>query len=171
VHVDGRVLGRHDGIVNFTVGQRRGLGIAAGEALFVVRLESARRAVVVGPRAALGIGRLLLGGVNWLGDAPLEAAAAERLGLHVRIRSSQPPQPATLLATGPGTAAVVLAEPEHGVAPGQACVFYENDRPGARVLGGGWIRSTEASGVDAPDTCRSAPETPAMQDRAARTSM
>lgn len=132
VDTEGRVLGRHDGIIHFTVGQRRGLGLAAGVALYVVRLEPATGRVVVGPREALWRERLTLRAVNWLGDGefPLEAG-----GIHVKLRSTQEPVPAMLRRQGETTAEVTLAIPESGVAPGQACVFYD----GERVLGGGWI--------------------------------
>jgi len=127
---DGTVLGRHDGIVHFTVGQRKGIGIAAPEPLYVLRLEPETRRVVVGPLAALGTRRVRLGAVNWLGaDAP---RAEQRVS--VKLRSAQPPVPATLTLAGAAGEAV-LDEPAFGVAPGQACVFYD----GGRVLGGGWI--------------------------------
>jgi tRNA-specific 2-thiouridylase len=138
-HVDGRVLGRHGGIVHYTVGQRRGLGLAAAEPLYVVRLDAGRREVVVGPRESLATRRLGLRDVNWLGDAPLGPAGTE---VAVRIRSSAPLQPATVYAEG-AQVNVVLAGAEHGVAAGQACVFYADASPRARVLGGGWIASAE----------------------------
>ena len=132
VDLDGRVLGRHDGIVHFTVGQRRGIGIAAGEPLYVVRLEPDSRRVVVGPRPALLRDRLRVRDLNWLGDGD-GPAAGERV--RVKLRSTQPLAAARIHPTGLGTAEVVLDEAEPGVAPGQACVFYAGDR----VLGGGWI--------------------------------
>ncbi|MGE0747029.1 MAG: tRNA 2-thiouridine(34) synthase MnmA [Rhodospirillales bacterium] len=133
VHVDGRVLGRHDGLIHFTVGQRRGLGLAAPEPLYVVRLEPAARRVVVGPKAALGRDRFALHGVNWLGAGA--APPAGGIDLAVRIRSTRPPAPARVAGGPDGTATVVLQTPEPAVSPGQACVFYD----GTRVLGGGWI--------------------------------
>jgi len=141
VHVDGRVLGRHEGIVHFTVGQRRGLRIAAAEPLYVVRIDAALRRVVVGTREALYTRRLVLRDVNWLGDVPLPAAR-QHAGQHVaaRIRSTSPLQPATVYHDG-GRVCVELGEGEHGVAPGQACVLYADTGPRARVLGGGWIES------------------------------
>jgi len=145
VHVDGRVLGRHAGIINFTVGQRRGIGIAdpqgGGEPLYVVRLDPARRRVIVGPKPALAAVAMSLRDVNWLGAAP---AAGEGLGVAVKVRSTTPAVPATAFAADEG-ARVAFAEPQYGVAPGQACVFYDGDR----LLGGGWIARTEAAAIAA----------------------
>ena len=138
VHLDGRVLGRHDGVLHYTVGQRRGLGIGGTvEPLFVLRLDPDRREVVVGPREALGRSLFLVREVNWLGDTPFEAAPAGGWPVEVRVRSTRPPHPARLHPTGPDSARVELAGAEEGVAPGQACVFYAEE--GTRVLGGGWI--------------------------------
>lgn len=142
VHLDGRVLGRHDGVVNFTVGQRRGIGVATGEPLYVIHLDAAGRRVVVGPREALATRRLILRDVNWLGDRPLSALPGDGLDVHVRVRSTRPPRAAVLAVTG-GRLIVELAEDETGVAPGQACVFYGGAGAGARVLGGGWIERAE----------------------------
>ncbi len=124
VHVDGRHLGRHDGIINYTIGQRKGLKIAGPEPLYVVRLDAARNEVVVGPRDCLRTHGLVLRNINWLGDEPFAQAACDGLRIFARIRSSQPPQPATLFAEADGTATVVLEDGEDGVAAGQACVFY-----------------------------------------------
>ncbi|HWA45551.1 MAG TPA: tRNA 2-thiouridine(34) synthase MnmA [Hypericibacter adhaerens] len=140
VHVDGRLLGRHGGLLNYTVGQRRGIGISEsqvdGEPLYVVRLEPARRRLVVGPKAALGITAVRLGAVNWLGSIP---AGGEGEAVEVKLRSMSAPVPARLWLDGQGGARVDLDQPQLGVAPGQACVFYR----GSRVLGGGWIRRNE----------------------------
>ena len=141
VHVDGRVLGRHGGIMNFTVGQRRGLGIADGEALYVVRLDPEKKTVIVGPRAALRCRRIRLKDVNWLGGEDI--AAAEGAEIFVRIRSTRPPARATLHVSGQQVG-IALLEDEFGVAPGQACVFYERAGAGARVLGGGVIARQDA---------------------------
>lgn len=147
VHVDGRRLGRHDGIINYTVGQRRGIRIPSPEPLFVVRLDAANNEVVVGPRQALETAALLLKGVNWLGDEPLEEAAANARAVHVRVRSSQPTQPAILTSAEDGSIKVVLSEGQQGIAAGQACVFYADGSDAARVLGGGTIVKTlRASG-------------------------
>jgi tRNA-uridine 2-sulfurtransferase len=135
VGLDGTVLGRHDGIINFTVGQRRGLNIGGqDEPLFVVRLEPAAARVVVGPKAALAADTVQLGEVNWL---DLSAAQAIDRPVTVKLRSAQPPLSARLTATGAGTARLALDEPVfNGVAPGQAGVVYDGDR----LIAGGWIR-------------------------------
>ena len=142
VHVDGRVLGRHDGIINFTVGQRRGLKIPAAEPLFVVRLDPATNDVIVGPRSALATAGLVLRNTNWLGDTPVTEAARDGLAVYVRLRSSQAPRPATLFSDDKGNCEVVLSDGEEGIATGQACVFYDGPGAGARVLGGGFIAKT-----------------------------
>ena len=142
IHVDGRVLGRHDGIINYTIGQRRGLGVASGEPLYVIKLDPDARAVVVGPREALLTHDIILRDVNWLGDGAIDAIPAGGLPLWARIRSSQPPQPA-LLFQQDGRSAIRLQNGEYGVSPGQACVFYDGDAPRARVLGGGWIAAAK----------------------------
>jgi tRNA-specific 2-thiouridylase len=151
VHIDGRLLGRHDGIINYTVGQRRGIRIPSAEPLFVVRLDAARNEVVVGPRQALETTALVLKGVNWLGDEPLAEAAASERALHVRVRSSQPTQPAILTSGEDGSIKVVLSEGQQGVAAGQACVFYADGSDTSRVLGGGTIVRTLRS-TDRPAT-------------------
>jgi tRNA-specific 2-thiouridylase len=145
VHIDGRVLGRHDGVIHFTVGQRRGIGVATGEPLYVVHLDSRGRRVIVGPRAALTTSRLHLRDVNWLGNEPIEELPEEGIEIFARVRSTRPPLPARLVHAG-GRSFVDLAEGEAGVAPGQACVFYEGDGTGGRVLGGGWIDRAERTG-------------------------
>ncbi len=132
----GAVLGRHDGIIGFTVGQRRGIGIGGGEALYVLRIEPATHSVVVGPKTALARRIVHLSGVNWLAPAVSAAFEAE-----VKLRSAQAPVPATVHRGRDGSARVELHNAELGVAPGQACVFYAGDR----VLGGGWIRREDAA--------------------------
>jgi tRNA-specific 2-thiouridylase len=133
-HVDGRVLGRHAGIIHFTVGQRRGIAVndqaTSNEPLYVVRVDPARREVIVGPKAALACGEIRLREVNWLGARP-EAD----LAVTVKIRSMSAPA-AARIAFGGNEAVVTFDMPQFGVAPGQACVVYQ----GSRVLGGGWIR-------------------------------
>ncbi|HLI21100.1 MAG TPA: aminomethyltransferase beta-barrel domain-containing protein, partial [Stellaceae bacterium] len=126
----GRVLGRHDGIIHFTVGQRKGLGIAGEEPLYVLRLDAERRRVIVGPRAALGRRRIAIRAVNWLAEN-----RDSEMRVSVKLRSAQPPQAATLSLNEDGSGIALLDEPVLGVAPGQACVVYD----GTRVLGGGWI--------------------------------
>ena len=142
VHVDGRVLGRHEGVSRYTVGQRRGLNVAVGDPLFVVRLDPAARQVIVGPREALLTVSLSLKEINWLGDEPTIEAAAGRAVL-ARVRSTRDPAPARLAAAD-GEVRVVFAAPEEGVAPGQACVLYDAVAP-SRVLGGGFIAATVAA--------------------------
>ena len=139
VHVDGRVLGRHDGVINFTVGQRRGIGVATGEPLFVVKLDAANKRVIVGPREALGVSRIALKDVNWIGERVASEDTLDGREVLVRVRSTRPPVPARL-SIGVGWS-VVLDTREEGVAPGQAAVFY--DPNSTRVLGGGWIAATE----------------------------
>jgi tRNA-uridine 2-sulfurtransferase len=137
VHIDGRVLGRHAGIIHYTIGQRRGLGVAAGEPLYVVALDAAKARVVVGPREALATGRIRLRDINWLADGALADLPAEGLEIAVRVRSTREPAPARLMPSGE----VEMFDPETGVSPGQACVFYASRDPQARVLGGGFIRA------------------------------
>ena len=149
VHVDGRVLGRHGGIINYTIGQRKGIGVAAQEPLYVVKLDAAAREVVVGPREALRARSIRLRDVNWLGDELLEAFVAAGGEILARIRSSGPLQPARLSLDEDGVS-VEFARGEDGVSPGQACVFYTVDGGGERLLGGGWIKSA-ASAVLAKD--------------------
>ncbi|HWT29487.1 MAG TPA: tRNA 2-thiouridine(34) synthase MnmA [Propylenella sp.] len=136
VHVDGRVLGRHEGVVRYTVGQRRGLGIASGMPLFVVRLDAENARVIVGPREALATRSIALRDFNWLGDGALEEVGA--LPVYARVRSTRPPA-AAVLDLQDGAPIVHLSGDEMGVAPGQACVLYDGEGAGARVLGGGTI--------------------------------
>ena len=125
----GTVLGEHSGIIHYTIGQRKGLGLGGGPPLYVVRLEPETRRVVVGPREALARQVIQVGAINWLGGDESE------LAVEVKVRSTRPPQPARLVRRDGDRAVVTLDQPEEGVAPGQACVFYQGDR----VLGGGWI--------------------------------
>ncbi|WP_221932859.1 tRNA 2-thiouridine(34) synthase MnmA [Ferrovibrio terrae] len=136
VDVQGNVLGRHDGVIHFTVGQRKGIGIAASEPLYVVRLDAATRRVVVGPREALARKVVGLRELNWLGGA----IPAEGLDVTVKLRSAQPAVAARIFAASEkGTARLELYSAEYGVAPGQAGVVYG----GERLLGGGWIARAE----------------------------
>lgn len=130
-HVDGRLLGTHKGIVHYTIGQRRGLGIAWPEPLYVVRLEAETHRVIVGPKEALACTKLEMKEVNWL-EKPQPTD-----DVSVKIRSTQEPVPAHVIKTEDDTASVVLLQPEYGVSPGQACVVYRN----TQVLGGGWLTS------------------------------
>jgi tRNA-specific 2-thiouridylase len=144
VHLDGRVLGRHAGVTHYTVGQRRGLNVAVGDPLFVVRIEPDAKRIVVGPREALLTRALCLKETNWLGEhSSLEAAAGEQIAVLARVRSTRDPAPA-LLVMRQGIPAVLFDTPEEGVAPGQACVLYDARQP-SRVLGGGFIGKTEPS--------------------------
>jgi len=145
VDLDGKVLGGHSGIIHFTVGQRRGLGVATGTPLYVVRLEAETRRVVVGPREALRMSRIVLRDVNWIGDGSLdEALADDRREVFVKVRSTRPPQ-AAWLRHGANGCEVELVDGEHGVSPGQACVFYDAGEGQARVLGGGFIKTAVAT--------------------------
>ena len=135
VDEQGNVLGQHQGVLHYTIGQRRGLGIATGDPLFVVAIDADARRVVVGPRTALARDLIQLKEVNWLGGA-------HETDIRVRIRSTSPPAPASLRFTEAG-AEVLLAHAEEGVSPGQACVFYGADDE--RVLGGGWISTARLS--------------------------
>ncbi len=140
IHEDGRVLGSHRGIERFTIGQRRGLGVSDREPLYVVRIDAARRAVVVGPRTSLGTASIRLSGLNWIGPGTLDDCGREGFPVSARIRSGAPPVPARLFpehADVAGHASVRFKEPVHAPAPGQACVLYT--RGSSRVLGGGWI--------------------------------
>jgi tRNA-specific 2-thiouridylase len=142
VHLDGRVLGRHEGVTRYTVGQRRGLNVAVGDPLFVVKIEPDVKRVIVGPREALLTHALALKETNWLGDQPtLESAATEGAAVLARVRSTRDPAPARLSMRENGPA-VVFDRPEEGVSPGQACVLYDAAQP-SRVLGGGFIAATE----------------------------
>jgi tRNA-specific 2-thiouridylase len=140
VDLDGKVLGEHSGIIHFTVGQRRGLGLATGSPLYVVRLDAVQRRVVVGPREALRMSRIVLRDVNWIGDGDIDAALADdRHEVFVKVRSTRPPQAGRLRAANGGYE-IELADGEDGVSPGQACVFYDAGVGQARVLGGGFIK-------------------------------
>jgi tRNA-specific 2-thiouridylase len=140
VDLSGHVLGRHNGIINYTVGQRRGLGIAAGEPMYVVGLDAAHGRVVVGPREALRTMRMRLREVNWLGGAGGDVPHDARTEVYVKVRSTRKPQAAWLIHDD-GQFDVELIDGEDGVAPGQACVFYDAPEGQARVLGGGFIAS------------------------------
>ena len=136
VDTSGRVLGQHRGVLHYTIGQRRGLGIGGlDRPLYVVRLEPEARRVVVGPREMLAARRVPVAEINWLGNGAFTDAA--EWPARVRVRSTRPPREAVIRPTSETTAEVELIAPEEGVSPGQACVFYAED--GTRVLGGGWI--------------------------------
>lgn len=132
VDMEGRVLGTHNGIINYTIGQRKGLGIAAADPLYVIRLDPAQKRVIVGPESALGTKRFTIKEMNWLDNAALPN---EGRTVMVKLRSAHIGAPATIFPKGEGLAEVELDTPERAVTPGQACVIYDGDR----VLGGGWI--------------------------------
>ncbi len=144
VDLNGKVLGEHPGIIHFTVGQRKGLGIATGAPLFVVRLDAERRRVVVGPREALQTRRIDLREVNFIGEAAMRdaLAAGERQEVFVKVRSTRAPQAAWLSLSADGYEVELIAG-EDGISPGQACVFYDQPAGQGRVLGGGFIRNAE----------------------------
>ena len=145
VDMDGKVLGRHDGIIHFTIGQRRGLKIAGPAPLYVVALDAANRRVVVGPREALTMRRIALRDVNWIGEGALDRVLdAGRIEVFVKVRSTRPPRAAFLSARAGGME-IELVDGEDGVSAGQACVFYDSAEGQARVLGGGFIRAAAAT--------------------------
>jgi len=137
VDLNGNVLGQHNGIINYTIGQRRGLGIGGGSPLYVVRIDPDHNRVVVGPADALLVSKLTLRDMNWIGDMPLDTGGTE---ISVKVRSTQEPMKAVAYGAANDWAEVHLEKPEPGVSPGQACVMYDGDR----LLGGGWIAGTEA---------------------------
>ena len=134
VDLDGRVLGRHEGIIHYTIGQRRGLGIGGAEPLYVVKIDARAKRVIVGPREALRQEDIRVTGLNWLG----EALSTTPRTVHAKIRSARPPVPAEIRLEG-DQPIVTIRGGEYGVSPGQACVLYEGEGPGQRVLGGGFI--------------------------------
>lgn len=135
---DGNVLGQHNGIINFTVGQRKGLGIAFGEPMYVVAIRPDTREVVLGPREALGVTTFTVNELNWLGES-----LPDGLEIHAKVRASHRGAEGTLRSLGNGRAEVTLYMPEEAVSPGQAAVFYVNDR----LIGGGWIENPSRSGT------------------------
>ena len=144
IHLDGRILGQHEGVTRFTVGQRRGLPGGAGDPLFVVKIDADKRQVIVGPREALLTAAMRLKEDNWLGDqASLMDAAADGQAVLARVRSTREPAPARLMLED-AMPLVRFENAEEGVAPGQACVLYDAAKP-SRVLGGGFIASTIAA--------------------------
>ncbi|MCT4553564.1 MAG: tRNA 2-thiouridine(34) synthase MnmA [Pelagimonas sp.] len=136
VHADGRVLGTHKGVIHYTIGQRRGLGIGGlSEPLYVVRLDVDSKQVVVGPKEMLATRTIPVREINWLGDEPF--TSQKEWHLSVKVRSTRPPREAIIRPLSDTTAEVELLTPEEGVSPGQACVFYDPDS--SRIFGGGWI--------------------------------
>lgn len=136
VDMDGNVVGEHRGVIHYTIGQRRGLGIGGlGDPLYVVKLDADAKRVIVGPKEALSTRIVPLREINWLGDVPMDSR--KEWLISVKVRSTRPPREAILQPISATEAEVELLSPEEGVSPGQACVFY--DGTGTRVLGGGWI--------------------------------
>jgi tRNA-uridine 2-sulfurtransferase len=134
---DGAVIGRHDGVINYTIGQRRGMGLASTEAYYVLKINPEKHEVVVGFKADLGGTELTISELNWIGDQELSEAGIECI---VKLRSQIPPIHAHVYPMSATRAKVVLSEPYHAITPGQACVMY-ND---TRMLGGGWIERSAA---------------------------
>ncbi|MCD6035332.1 MAG: mnmA [Rickettsiales bacterium] len=134
VHLNGTVLGQHEGIIHYTIGQRRGLGIAWPEPLYVVKVDPENKQVIVGEKSALETKRFKIKDVNWLGAEGFLAGATGK-EVRVKLRSAHPGVEATLYPMNDNTAEVEVHSPQLSVTPGQACVFYD----GSRVLGGGWI--------------------------------
>lgn len=145
VHIDGHVLGRHQGIVHYTIGQRRGISVndkrADNQPLYVVQIDARQKRVIVGPKSSLARDIVVLRDMNWLGwsDDVVENAVVE-----VKLRSMSPAVPGRLTIGEKGTAQISFDEPQFGVAPGQAAVAYQ----GSRVIGGGWITKTAQLGQD-----------------------
>ncbi len=141
VDINGKILGTHDGIINYTIGQRRGIGIATGDPLYVLRLDAETKEVIVGPRECLKSHWVILKDINWLGDVSLKNIPEEGIEIYAKIRSTRPPEPATLYFKN-DKCIIYLKHGEDGISPGQACVFYINDDDESRVLGGGWIQAS-----------------------------
>ncbi|EBA03387.1 tRNA (5-methylaminomethyl-2-thiouridylate)-methyltransferase [Rhodobacteraceae bacterium HTCC2150] len=137
VDTDGNILGAHNGVIHYTIGQRRGLGIGGlADPLYVVRLDVDKRQVVVGAKELLATRTVPLGEINWLGDEPL--MSRDEWHLDVRVRSTRPPRGAVLRPISETTATVELITAEEGISAGQACVFYDTES--TRIFGGGWIK-------------------------------
>ncbi|MDG1709453.1 MAG: tRNA 2-thiouridine(34) synthase MnmA, partial [Emcibacteraceae bacterium] len=139
VHLDGRVLGEHKGIIYYTIGQRRGIGIGGGDPLYVIKLDPIKKQVIVGPKEALEITRVDIKELNWLGETKIPETGRK---ITVKVRSTRPAEAATLYPGDDETKAYfTLDKPEYGVSAGQAAVFYDEDR----LLGGGWIIKAQSS--------------------------
>ncbi|NIZ14615.1 tRNA 2-thiouridine(34) synthase MnmA [Phaeobacter sp. HF9A] len=136
IHADGRILGEHNGVIHYPIGQRRGLGIGGlSEPLYVVKLDVDSKQVIVGPKEMLATRRVPVREINWLGDEPF--TSREEWHLSVKVRSTRPPRDAIIRPISDTEAEVELFSAEEGISPGQACVFY--DPNGSRIFGGGWI--------------------------------
>ena len=136
VDTNGNVLGQHTGVIHYTIGQRRGLGIGGlADPLYVVKLDVDKRHVVVGPKELLATRIIPVREINWLGDVPLNSQPEWHMS--VKVRSTRPPREAIIRPISATEAEIELLTPEEGISPGQACVFYDNDS--TRIFGGGWI--------------------------------
>lgn len=139
VHLDGRVLGEHKGIIYYTIGQRRGIGIGGGDPLYVIKLDPIKKQVIVGPKEALEISKVEIKELNWLGTS---AIPEDGIDIKVKVRSTRPAEEAKLYqGQNDDEAYFLLKQPEYGVSSGQAAVFYDD----GRLLGGGWITKAETS--------------------------
>jgi len=143
IDLEGNVIGAHNGIIHYTIGQRRGLGIGGGvnndnSPFYVVRVDAQQNQVIVGPKEALARDIVHIGNANWLG-----VAAGETIAVQAKLRSVSRPMPAQLTVNDDGTAFLTLDTPQYGIAPGQAAVCYIENR----VIGGGWISGTENSKI------------------------
>jgi tRNA-specific 2-thiouridylase len=138
INMSGEVVGEHDGIVNFTIGQRRGIGYASGIPNYVIDIDSQSLNVMIGPKECLGVNQIILDEVNWLGPNEIFSKAEYETPIFVKVRSTSDPVEAKLSKKN-NQILVELKNPEYGVAPGQACVFYDSIKPISRILGGGWI--------------------------------
>ncbi|MAI62084.1 MAG: tRNA 2-thiouridine(34) synthase MnmA [Micavibrio sp. TMED27] len=139
VHLDGRIIGQHKGIINYTIGQRKGLGIGGGisennEPLYVIRIDADKNEVIVGPKEALARNVIHIDNCNWL----IKNKEQSSIDVNVKFRSVMQPTPATLELGSSDDTKVILKTPQYGIAPGQAAVCYIDDR----VIGGGWIKTT-----------------------------
>ncbi|SHE72187.1 tRNA (5-methylaminomethyl-2-thiouridylate)-methyltransferase [Litoreibacter ascidiaceicola] len=136
VDMNGKVLGSHNGVIHYTIGQRRGLGVGGlASPLYVVKLDVDKKHVIVGPKEALATRTIPVREINWLGDTPFDSQTEWHVA--IKVRSTRPPAPAVIRPISATEAEVELLTPEEGVSPGQACVFY--DEGSSRIFGGGWI--------------------------------
>ncbi len=143
IHSDGHVLGTHRGVMYYTIGQRRGLGLPDGsgaDPLFVIHIDAGKNEVILGPRAALKRSKIWLTDINWIGPGDFDAAL-DGQSVKVKVRSTRPPVPARFQLSGDDII-IELETADEGISPGQACVFYASDMAAARTLGGGWITQT-----------------------------
>ena len=136
MNVEGKIIGEHEGIINFTIGQRKGIGIAHKEPLYVVNINPKKNEIIVGAKENLAIKKIYLRDVNHLGNIENYNS-----NLFIKVRSTGRLIKAKI-TINKTEGEVNLSENEAGVSPGQACVFYSNNKFGDKVLGGGWIAKT-----------------------------